>query len=402
MGPRISRRAKFWRALVLAVAVFVAACGSPGGSTPAPTPTPSPQVTPTVDPLAGAAISLVERTLDAYAINSLTASVDIANHMASPDLVGYTGTNPYLWLAYEVSALSRASQALSASDPARASRYMAMATKVSDYLVQHKDDNGDGKTGWGLPNAWDAFQDGTINPPNTVYAFETSLVSDGLIDTYLASHNSVYLQTAEDAMAAYLPFSTTTVDAGCANCRYFWYSIDKNDAGRLVKNINVLMGSVLARLAFITKDSAYQATAEQVYATQVYEVGTRSNYHYLGYDDPRYSPTGGMDAHLATEIWAFNDMTLSLETLGSPVVADGPQILSSMAAAFWQCGSVCQAALSTIYGVRVACELAPAATDQRALCDQAIQLYSAPGASPLSLFPILGVLRYLTLFGYIS
>ncbi|MGB3272416.1 MAG: hypothetical protein WBA66_05925 [Xanthobacteraceae bacterium] len=38
------------------------------------------------------------------------------------------------------------------------------------------------RTGWGVPVAWDAYGDGSINPANTVYSISTGIVVDALLD----------------------------------------------------------------------------------------------------------------------------------------------------------------------------------------------------------------------------
>ncbi|HEX9038911.1 MAG TPA: hypothetical protein VF808_18155 [Ktedonobacterales bacterium] len=388
-----------WRLMLVVAVALVSGCGVQGSGQPTATET-APNATPTPNPLASATIAVIEKSLDTYVGRSLSMTVSMANQAPSPDLPKYTGSNPYSVLAYEVSALSLGSRALAATDPARASSYANQATVVADYLVQHKDDNGDGLTGWGLPGAWDAFQDGTTNPANTVYAFQTGLVSDSLLDAYMVTHRAVYLSVVEEAMAAYLSHSTTTVNSQCANCRYFWYSADANDVGRYVKNTNLLIGTALARLAVLTGGAQYRAQADQVFAAQQYEIATRANFRYLGFNDPKYSPTSVLDAHLAAEIWELDDMRLSLSAIGDPIASSALPLLTVMATAFWQCAGGCQASIATDYGVRVACQMAPNAAAERALCEQAIQVYAAAGARALPPYPLLGALRYLTIFGY--
>lgn len=50
------------------------------------------------------------------------------------------------------------------------------------WLVDNSDLNEDGNPGWGLPQAWDAFSDGTINPENHPYTITTAIVLEGLLD----------------------------------------------------------------------------------------------------------------------------------------------------------------------------------------------------------------------------
>jgi hypothetical protein len=58
------------------------------------------------------------------------------------------------------------------------------AVRAANWLVEHNDLDGDGQIGWGLPFAWDAGGDGSINPPHTEYAITTALVIQGLLDTW--------------------------------------------------------------------------------------------------------------------------------------------------------------------------------------------------------------------------
>ena len=56
-----------------------------------------------------------------------------------------------------------------------------------DWLVSNCDLDEDGHAGWGLPFAWDAFQDGVgaageTNPPNHPYTITTALVMHSLLD----------------------------------------------------------------------------------------------------------------------------------------------------------------------------------------------------------------------------
>lgn len=54
---------------------------------------------------------------------------------------------------------------------------------ATKWLIDNSDLNGDGKPGWGLPQAWDAFSDGTTNPENHPYSITTSIVLEGLLDS---------------------------------------------------------------------------------------------------------------------------------------------------------------------------------------------------------------------------
>ena len=56
-----------------------------------------------------------------------------------------------------------------------------MAPAAGRWLLDHADENGDGVIGWGVPVAWDAYGDGSINPANTEYTISTAIVVDALL-----------------------------------------------------------------------------------------------------------------------------------------------------------------------------------------------------------------------------
>jgi hypothetical protein len=51
-----------------------------------------------------------------------------------------------------------------------------------DWVAANADLDGDDKPGWGLPQAWDAFQDGSVNPTNHPYTITTAIVLNGMLD----------------------------------------------------------------------------------------------------------------------------------------------------------------------------------------------------------------------------
>lgn len=53
---------------------------------------------------------------------------------------------------------------------------------ATKWLIANSDLNNDGNPGWGLPQSWDAFADGTINPENHPYTITTAIVLQGLLD----------------------------------------------------------------------------------------------------------------------------------------------------------------------------------------------------------------------------
>jgi hypothetical protein len=206
--------------------------------------------------------------------------------VASDPLHHLNARDPFGVLANQAVALTRAARVVAASDPARAASYESLAAAIASDLVQQDTLEADGAVGWGLPVAFDAFGDGTVNPPNQIYAFQTALVSLALLDVYADTGASADLAAVEAALAHYAPSGTTTCAGGCSGCFMFWYSTNANDAGRYVKNTNVLMGLVAARLYLVTGDSQDQALAAAVYQEETYETVQHANLRYLGVDDP--------------------------------------------------------------------------------------------------------------------
>ncbi|OSZ71681.1 hypothetical protein CAP37_20945 [Hydrogenophaga sp. IBVHS1] len=56
-----------------------------------------------------------------------------------------------------------------------------MAAAAGRWLLDHADENGDGVIGWGVPVAWDAYGDGSVNPASTEYTISTAIVVDALL-----------------------------------------------------------------------------------------------------------------------------------------------------------------------------------------------------------------------------
>lgn len=53
--------------------------------------------------------------------------------------------------------------------------------KAGNWLIENSDANNDGIIGWGVPIAWDAYGDGSVNPENTEYSISTAIVVDALL-----------------------------------------------------------------------------------------------------------------------------------------------------------------------------------------------------------------------------
>lgn len=59
---------------------------------------------------------------------------------------------------------------------------LSVGLNSGNWLLNNSDLNGDGVLGWGVPVAWDAFGDNSINPENTEYTIATGIVINSLMD----------------------------------------------------------------------------------------------------------------------------------------------------------------------------------------------------------------------------
>lgn len=53
---------------------------------------------------------------------------------------------------------------------------------AGNWLLNNAQLSPDGNIGWGVPIAWDAFSDGSINPENTIYTISNAIVMNALLD----------------------------------------------------------------------------------------------------------------------------------------------------------------------------------------------------------------------------
>ena len=110
-----------------------------------------------------------------------------------------------------------------------------------------------GRTGWGLPFAWDAFSDGSVNPPSTVYGITTALAVRALLDTYEATGDKTYAKVAEAALTDYATSATRT-----PNGLYFWYSDQPSDATEVPNVVSMLMGQYARAANLLHRDDFAQ------------------------------------------------------------------------------------------------------------------------------------------------
>ena len=148
-------------------------------------------------------------------------------------------------------ALYASSEALRAMSTGNETALMN-AIKAANWLVENSDLDNDGEVGWGLPVAWDAFQDGSINPANQEYTITTALTIYAFVDIVKALDRFAdYVSKREE----YIATAVSAADSFVAGKRYnttpqgivFWYSHGEQDSYH-VMNVTAMMAGALARL----------------------------------------------------------------------------------------------------------------------------------------------------------
>jgi len=126
----------------------------------------------------------------------------------------------------------------------------ALANSVAavEWLVKHKELSGE--VGWGLPFAWDAFGDGSLNKEHTVCGIViTVLVVQALLDVVDALERSpentlikiqTLIETAQSAIRSFLDNRFDRVGEHSV----FWYSTNPDDSYHVLHATSMLVGQI--------------------------------------------------------------------------------------------------------------------------------------------------------------
>lgn len=114
------------------------------------------------------------------------------------------------------------------------------------WIIGHSDEDKDGNAGWGLPQAWDAFSDGTINPENHPYSITTSIVIEGLLDSLTIDNFWTKNEEKEikELIREVTLFWLDNIYIGDENLGYIGYSPEKTD----MQNCPNISGMFLSHL----------------------------------------------------------------------------------------------------------------------------------------------------------
>ena len=210
--------------------------------------------------------------------------------------------------------------------------------RVAKLLVQQKDLNEDGKVGWGVPadrkkhkkcsqeGMLDSFGDGSCNPVHTEYAFQTALSVMCLARAHELTGEQAFLEVATRAVEDW--WNVGEHPKGCTECFYYWYSRDRNDFSRYVRNTNVLMASAVVQVWRLSGQADYRLRAEQVAKAELREI-ENGNFGYFGIDDPRYSADPAREARRVEDHapWVSKGLLDIGRTLGNRAVVGTGELL---------------------------------------------------------------------------
>jgi hypothetical protein len=185
--------------------------------------------------------------------------------------------------------------------------------KAVRWLLDNQDLDRDGKPGWGLPQSWDAFSDGTFNPTNQPYTITTAIVLNGLMDSLALADFWSHAERKEiDAVMANVAVRwCKEIWSKGYGGGYFWYSPSAVDDIFAVNSPSMFTGS-LARLlhehadAFSRGDRALvQGRADDMARAIVSTVELRQGLPFWDYR-PNYKPRQANDLlHHIYTLWGI-------------------------------------------------------------------------------------------------
>lgn len=155
------------------------------------------------------------------------------------------------------------------------------AEEAAEWIVLNSDRNNDGVAGWGLPFAWDAFGDGSINSEHTEYGITTAWCVRALLDLYERTRNPELAEVAEDALESYKAFHSEAETGG-----FFWYSSRACDA-TAVHNVSSMLMAQYARAARLLGRSDFKDIADMAAEYLAERMESSDSFDYWYYSSSR-------------------------------------------------------------------------------------------------------------------
>jgi hypothetical protein len=185
--------------------------------------------------------------------------------------------------------------------------FLAMAREAGDGLLANEDLDGDGKVGWG--RFWSPDQ-GTSRPgdgSNTTFSrdcplarnkpyadelYDDARIGHFLIELYRTSGEPRYLEAVKAMLAATWNLGAATRGGG-----FFYYKTKGPcDAGFHVKNVNMMMATVLALVNGLSPEPRYAERLTALLRAEHAELAGpdhSANLAYYGHGDERVASRGG-------------------------------------------------------------------------------------------------------------
>lgn len=163
---------------------------------------------------------------------------------------------------------------------ARVDALLAVAIMQSDDAMTWSRRAEEGGAGLCPSGGFDAFSDGTCDPPGTPYAFQSAMALMCLGRAAVVLNDVDLSSRIQPSLKFWA--SRTTTPSGCKGCTYFWPSGNPNDSNRLVRNTNIYLALTMATGMPDTKAPLLIATS---LASEAFEKKS-GNHGYYSVLDP--------------------------------------------------------------------------------------------------------------------
>ncbi len=137
----------------------------------------------------------------------------------------------------------------------------SLARSAGRWLLEHADENHDGVIGWGVPVAWDAYGDGSVNPAHTEYTISTAIVVDALMTWRARDPAAPGKEILDKVGRAFDPYLNRAMrsPSGLAP-----YSLRESDRPYDTFNPAAYMAGQLQRYSGMVRDAPRQAALRAV------------------------------------------------------------------------------------------------------------------------------------------
>jgi len=120
-----------------------------------------------------------------------------------------------------------------------------------EWLLGNTDIDGDGIHGFGLADAWDAFGDGSVNPPHNEYTITTAIAVKGLLDWLDADPDAPQEKIKSTVSLLLAPYLSGQYNSPSG---IYAYSLNSNDIAYDVFNPALFLAGQMQRYSKITEN----------------------------------------------------------------------------------------------------------------------------------------------------